>query len=126
MENTEDWGICRNNTTATIGVYGYDPDKKNATPELAYVGPGQETDNDWACTGVYLPGDAQVTGLDLKGEPAIAEIVDGTRLTISQNPDTQALEFDVPIYRLRQGAEGNLPQLTQAEVSAAVPNAPVD
>lgn len=55
QETSEDLGICRNATSATLGIYGYDPDMKNATPQIAYLGAGQTTDNDWACTGYSSP-----------------------------------------------------------------------
>ncbi|WP_323253978.1 hypothetical protein [Spirulina sp. CCNP1310] len=126
MESTEDLGICKNATAATIGVYGYDPDTKNATPVLAYLGAGQTTDDDWACTGVYLPTDAVTTGLDLQGSAAIATIVDGTRLTISQDPITGAITFDAPLYGLLQAPDVTLPALTQADVALQPTTAPVD
>lgn len=128
QETSEDLGICRNATSATLGIYGYDPDLKNATPQIAYLGAGQTTDNDWACTGVFLPADATVTGLDLGGESAIATIVDGTQLTISENPVTGALSFDVPLYQVLKAADTTtpLPQLSAAEVAVQVANAPVD
>lgn len=128
QETSEDFGICSNTTAATVGVYGYDPDRKNATPEITYLGAGQTTDDDWACTGVFLPADAAVTGLDLGGEGAIASLVDGTRLTISENPVTGAIEFDAPIYKVLKAADTTtpLPQLNLADVAAQVANAPVD
>jgi hypothetical protein len=128
QETSEDLGICSNATAATVGVYGYDPDRKNATPQIAYLGAGQTTDDDWACSGVFLPSDATVTGLDLGGEGAIASIVDGTRLTISENPVTGAIEFDVPLYKVLKAADitAPLPQLSLADVAAQVANAPVD
>lgn len=128
QETSEDYGICSNTTASTVGVYGYDPDRKNATPQIAYLGAGQTTDDDWACTGVFLPADAAVTGLDLGGEGAIASLVDGTRLTISENPITGAIEFDAPIYKVLKATDTAtpLPLLSQADVAAQVANAPVD
>lgn len=128
QETSEELGVCRNATAATVGVYGYDPDRKNAAPEIAYLGAGQTTDDDWACTGIFLPADAAATGLDLGGEGAIATLVDGTRLTISENPITGALEFDAPIYKLLTAADTAppLPQLSSADVGVQAATAPVD
>ncbi|MBW4459040.1 MAG: hypothetical protein KME47_02185 [Nodosilinea sp. WJT8-NPBG4] len=128
QDTSEDWGICSNTTAATVGVYGYDPDHKNVTPEIAYLGAGQTTDDDWACTGVFLPSDASVTGIDLGGEGAIASLVDGTRLTISENPITGAIEFDAPIYKVLKAADTTLPlpEFTLADVATQVATAPVD
>ncbi|NJL47561.1 MAG: hypothetical protein HC929_08835 [Leptolyngbyaceae cyanobacterium SM2_5_2] len=128
QETSEDWGICSNATTATVGVYGYDPDLKSPTPQLVYLGAGQTTDDDWACTGVFLPSDAAVMGIDLGGEGAIAAFVDGTRLTISENPVTGSLEFDAPLYQLLKAVDApfSLPQLTSADVATQIATAPVD
>lgn len=128
QESTEDWGVCTNATTATIGVYGYDPDLKTPTPQVAYLGAGQTTDDDWACTGVYLPSDATVTGIDLAGTDAIAQIVDGTHLTISQDLETGSLVFDAPVYKVLRTDDvaQPLPQLAQADVAAQVNTVPVD
>ncbi|MBE9160436.1 hypothetical protein IQ265_26970 [Nodosilinea sp. LEGE 06152] len=128
QETSEDLGICSNTTASTVGVYGYDPDRKNAAPQIAYLGAGQTTDDDWACTGVFLPADAVVAGLDLGGEGAIAALVDGTRLTISENPATGAIEFDVPLYKVLKAADTAtpLPQFSLADVAGQVATAPID
>ena len=127
QETGEDWGVCHNATPTTLAIYGYDPEIKNATPGLVYLGPGQTTDDDWACTGVFLPADATATGLDLQGEGAIATLVQGSQLTISTNPTNGALEFNLPFYQILRPGDTSLPwpQLTQAEISGQPANAPI-
>ncbi|MBD0336612.1 MAG: hypothetical protein ICV62_14080 [Cyanobacteria bacterium Co-bin13] len=127
METSEDWGICRNDTSETIGVYTRKP-KKPGAAVLSYLGAGETTDDDVACTGIYLPGDSLVSDLDLGGGPVAATIIDGSNLVISQNPVTNAIEFNLPLTGVFQADQTDLlvPELTQAEVAAQVPNAPVD
>lgn len=127
QETGEDWGVCHNDTGASLAIYGYDPEIKNATPGLVYLGPGQTTDDDWACTGVFLPADATVTGIDWPEEGAIATLVQGSQLTISTNPTNGALEFNLPVYQILRPGDTSLPwpQLTPAEIGAQPTNAPV-
>lgn len=126
MENSEDWGICRNDTNTTIGIYTRTKKARAAT--LSYLGAGQTTDDDVACTGVYLPSDSVVSGVDLGGAAAVATLVDGSNVVVSQNPVTNALEFNLPLAGLFKAGETNLqiPDLTQADIAAQRPNAPID
>lgn len=127
METSEDWGICRNDTSETIGIYTQNH-KKRGTATLSYLGAGQTTDDDIACTGVYLPSDSLVSGVDLAGAAAVATLVDGSNVVVSQNPVTNALEFNLPLAGLFKAGETSLevPNLTQADIAAQRPNAPID
>lgn len=128
MESSEDWGVCKNNTNKMLGVYAHKPAKpyNNATNTLYYLAPGQKTDDDWDCDGVYLPNDAKVAGLPLGGAAAV-KIVDGSRLTIDTDP-TGAIQFNLPLAGIFKAGEGTwtIPNLSQAEVDAQVANAPID
>ncbi|WNZ26988.1 hypothetical protein HJG54_29135 [Leptolyngbya sp. NK1-12] len=128
MESSEDWGVCKNNTNKMIGVYAHKPVKPytNSTNTLYYLAPGQETDEDWDCDGVYLPNDAKVAGLSLGGAGAV-KIVDGSRLTIDTDP-TGAIQFNLPLAGIFKAGEGTwtIPNLSQAEVDTQVANAPTD
>lgn len=130
METTEDWGICRNETSQTIGVYVHKPQKPYTLPytsTLYFLAPGQETDEDWDCDGVFVPSDAQIAGLNLGGAGAI-KITDGTRLVISNNPFAGGVSFNAPLAGTVTTEDNTwlIPNFTQADVAAQFPNAPND
>jgi hypothetical protein len=128
MESSEDWGVCKNNTNKLLGVYAHKPVKPytNNTNTLYYLAPGQETDEDWDCDGVYLPNDAKVAGLDL-GSAGAVKIVDGARLTIDTDP-TGAIQFNLPLAGVYKVGEGTwtIPDLSQSEIDTQIANAPTD
>lgn len=126
METSEDWGMCSNNTNSMVGVYAHKP-KKSTTNTLYYLAPGETTDDDWDCDGVYLPNDIKVAGLNL-GSAGAVKIVDGTQLVIGTNPATGAIEFNAPLSSVFKTGEGNwlIPDLSQADIDAQTANAPVD
>jgi hypothetical protein len=130
LETAEDWGICRNETGKTLGVYGRNP-KQSTVNNLRYLGKGQETDDSWDCEGIYLPNDLKVTGLSLaEGQPTAIKILDGTKLVITSDPNTGELSFNTPSLLLKPITESDpnwtIPNLTQGDIDAQVPNAPVD
>jgi hypothetical protein len=128
MESSEGWVVCKSNTNKIVGVYARKPVKPytNTTNTLYYLAPGEETDEDWDCDGVYLPNDAKVAGLDLDSAGA-AKIVDGSYLTIDTDP-TGALQFNLPLAGVYKIGEGNwqIPDLSQAELDSQIANAPTD
>jgi hypothetical protein len=133
METTEDWGVCQNDTASTIGVYTHKPKKgRVAENTLFYLGAGQSTDDDWDCDGVYLPSGskAALTSVGLSEdltEPIALKITDGTRLVISSSPEN-IISFNLPPAQVLKvdGSTWSIPDLTQADIDAAVPNAPQD
>ena len=130
METTEDWGICRNETGQTIGVYLHKPQKPytmSFASALYFLAPGQETDEDWDCDGVFVPSDAQIAGLDLGGAGAV-KITDENRLVVSNNPFAGGVSFNAPLAGAVTAEEGNwlIPNFTQSDVAAQFPNAPND
>ena len=130
METTEDWGICRNETGQTIGVYLHKPQKPYTLPytsTLYFLASGQETDEDWDCDGVFVPNDAQIAGLDLGGAGAV-KITDGTRLVVSNNPFVGGINFNAPLAGTVTAENSNwlIPNFTQADVATQFPNAPND
>ncbi|GAB1543511.1 hypothetical protein NUACC21_61860 [Scytonema sp. NUACC21] len=137
MESTEDWGVCRNETGRTIGVYAHRPSKYGTpTNTLFYLGNGRKTDDEWDCDGIYLPNDAKVAGVTLPTpapettgqQPFVLKIIDGTKLVARTNPVTGELELNAPIAGAIAPGEPNwtIPNLSQAEVSTQIPNAPID
>ncbi|MDZ4876557.1 MAG: hypothetical protein CLLPBCKN_005992 [Chroococcidiopsis cubana SAG 39.79] len=138
LETGVNWGQCRNQTGKTLAVYGpipnFDDDEEDYAYDtgLYFLAPGQATKNKWDCEGVYLSSDATtaVTSPDGKTQdltgPAVIKIADGTQLTISTNPNTGAVEFNLPPTKVFQADEINwfIPNVAQAFIDARVPNAP--
>lgn len=121
--------ICRNDTTQTIAVYGAKPKNSTATfDQVIYLLPaGEETDDDFTCTGVYLPKDATVTGLTLESAAAV-KILDGTQLVLTEDPNTGAIAFNLPPASILKAGDANweIPDLAQADLTTQFPAAPID
>lgn len=120
---------CYNNTGRSIAVYG--PTSKKLTSQFdntLYLLPsGEETDDDWNCEGVFLPSDLKVAGLNV-GAASAAKFLSGTRLTISENPDTGAIQFNLPPTQVFQAGEVNweIPDVAATGLSPQLPKAPLD
>jgi hypothetical protein len=136
LETAAGWGQCRNETGKTLAVYAHKPKKSNSeVSTLYYLGDGKVTDNDWNCDGVYLPSGVQVAGLafgNTQGqeltEPIALKMVSGTQLVAKTNPETGAIELNVPPTQVFTTGEGNwaIPALSSADIEAQTPNAPID
>lgn len=137
LETASDWGQCRNETGKTLAVYAHKPKKSRSSQEstLYYLGDGKTTDDDWNCDGVYLPSGVKVAGLNPGdtqgqelGEPVALKVVAGTQLVATTNPETGAVEFNVPAAKVFKAGEVNweIPALSSADVEAQKPNAPID
>lgn len=128
METGKDT-ICRNETSQPVAVYGQKSKKSTSNFEqVIYLLPaGEETDDDWACKGVYLPNDVKVAGLDA-GTAAAIQILDGTQLVLTENPDTGAIELNIPPAHIFQAGDVNweIPDLAQADLTNQFPSAPLD
>lgn len=120
---------CQNNTTQPVAVYGQKPKRSTATYEqvLYVLPPGEETDDDWVCQGVYLPSDAQIAGLPLNSAAAV-KILAGTRLVLSEDPETGVVAFNLPPASVFKSGDVNweIPNLTQADLPTQLPVAPLD
>lgn len=120
---------CRNNTGRSIAVYG--PTSKKLTSEFdntLYLLPsGEETDGGWNCEGVFLPSDVKVAGLDVDTAGA-AKFLSGARLTVNENPDTGAIEFNLPPTQVFKPGEinWNIPNVPEAGLDPQLPKAPLD
>jgi hypothetical protein len=128
METGEDT-ICRNDTAQAIAVYGDRPQKSDSTfDQVIYLLPaGAETDDDWACKGIYLPSDVKVAGLNPESAAAV-KILQGTQLVVTEDPETGAIALNVPATKVFKSGEVNweIPNLTQADLMTQFPAAPVD
>lgn len=144
LESGLNWGQCTNQTGKTIAVYGADAEdkedaakkarKKGTTPtyqnDLYFLAPGQTTEKEWDCDGIYLPGGT--TAANANGEsqqlasPLAVKILDGTNLVISTNAQSGAIEFNVPPSQILAAGESNwfIPNLSQQFIEARIANAP--
>ena len=128
LETAEENSVCRNDTGKTLGIYT--KTKKTALPTLSFLGANEATDDDIECVGIFLPAESKVAFGDAEGfaEPVIAKLVPGTQLVATADPETGVLDFNAPGLGFFKTGEidWTIPTLTQAEVEAQVPNAPVD
>ncbi|WP_315791178.1 hypothetical protein [Fischerella sp. JS2] len=130
IENSEEsCGICRNETGKTLLVYGQKSKKSRSTydNELYLLPSGTETDDEWDCQGVYLPG--QPATEDQEGIPAQAfKIVHGTRLVATTNPQTGEIEFNLPPAKIFQSGEANwfIPNNLQAALDTGITTAKIN
>ncbi|MBD2360598.1 hypothetical protein H6G36_05255 [Anabaena minutissima FACHB-250] len=130
LENSEDAvGVCRNETDKTLLIYGEKPKKSTSTydNELYLLPIGAETDDEWDCQGVYIPGQAATA--EQAATPAKAlKIVHGTRLVATTNPQTGEIEFNLPPAKVFQSGEANwiIPENLQAALDAGITTAKID
>ncbi|MBD2098412.1 hypothetical protein H6F90_25400 [Trichocoleus sp. FACHB-591] len=132
LETAKEQAQCRNETGRTIAVYASKP-KKSPTPQLYFLGNGKVTDDDWKCSGVYLPSGAQVAltpnaQAEELAEPIAFKIVDGTQLIAKSNPNSGVLEFNVSPAKVFTASEPgwSIPNLSLADIEATAPNAPIE
>ncbi len=138
LETGVRWGQCANETDKTLAVYGPQPDEDEVGEDYPYdtvlyfLAPGQVTQEKWDCNGVYLPNDAKLTATssDQQGEelagPGAIKIVDGTQLVARTNPNTAAVELNIPATQVFKAGEVNwfIPNVTSATIDTRVANAP--
>ncbi|MCC3407067.1 MAG: hypothetical protein JGK17_16020 [Microcoleus sp. PH2017_10_PVI_O_A] len=137
LETGKSWGQCRNDTGKTLAIYGTKRKESPGSYEnaLYFLGAGETTEHKWDCDGVYLPSD--VTATDLSAIDKVAQaltggvavkIVDGTQLVATANPETAAVEFNVPTAKVFKPGEVNwfIPDVSQAYIDTQVPNAPTE
>jgi hypothetical protein len=133
LETGINWGQCSNATGNTIAVYGKDPNQEEDEDALYdnglyFLADGQATKNNWDCDGFYLPNDAKVNSLS-NGEligPVAIKIPDGSKLVIKSNPDTAAIEVNVPNAKVVKAQEVKwfIPNISQAFIDTRTPNVP--
>ncbi|MBW4683105.1 MAG: hypothetical protein KME19_23925 [Microcoleus vaginatus WJT46-NPBG5] len=141
LETGRTWGQCRNETGKTLAVYGPQPDldddddyQKAYGATLYFLADGQTTKNKWDCEGVYLANDAQAVNLSADQQdqtlevPAAIKITNGTQLVLKTNPDTAAVEFNLPTAKVVKADEVNwfIPNVSQALIDTRVPDAPTN
>ncbi|HYW19132.1 MAG TPA: hypothetical protein VE956_07395 [Nodularia sp. (in: cyanobacteria)] len=130
LENSKDpVGICRNDTDKTLLVYGEKAKKSSSTydNELYLLPSGIETDDEWECQGVYIPGQV-ATESQAATSPQAFKIVHGTRLVATTNAETGETEFNLPPAKVFQLGEANwlIPENLQAALDAGLTTAKID
>lgn len=133
LETAENRAQCRNQTGHVLGIYAkFKKDPANAPSTLYYLADGQAIDDDWECTGIVLPANTPVaiapTAVQTLAEPTLLTVVPGAQVSVTSNPTTGAIEVNVPPLQVvsASAATEPLPTLTQAEIDAQLPNAPID
>ena len=138
LETGTSWGQCANETDKTLAVYGPQPDEDDVGEDYPYdtalyfLAPGRTTKKKWDCNGVYLPNDAKLTAIssNKQGEelagPGVIKIVNGTQLVAKTNPDTSAVELNIPPTQVFKAGDLNwfIPNVSQATIDTRVANAP--
>lgn len=129
IETGEGYGTCSNETSKTIAIYGAASKKSNSEYEKTlYLLPnGEATDEDWSCSGVYIPNDVKVAGVNLAGASAI-RILNGAQLVIKENSDTGAIELNLPPSQVLTAGDANweIPDLAEIELNRQLLQAPTD
>jgi hypothetical protein len=125
IETGESFAECRNLTASPLIVYGKKSKLDQSTFDNAlYVLPsGKTTNEDWNCQGIYLP-----TGLNNDGEPVAIKLVTGTQLVATSNPETGAVELNIPAAKIFKTGEVNwvIPENAEALAAMQLPQAPLD
>jgi len=125
IETGESFAECRNFTGGSLAVYGKKSklDLSTFDNSLYTLPHGQTTNEDWNCQGVYLP-----TGLNNDGEPVAIKIVTGTQLVAKSNPETGAVELNIPAAKVYKTGEVNwaIPETPEALAAMNLIEAPLD
>ncbi|MBD2019113.1 hypothetical protein H6F43_02800 [Leptolyngbya sp. FACHB-36] len=120
IESGVNWGQCSNATGRTIGIFGSAlGESKTSNDPLYFLADGETTPEEWDCQGVYLPSGTNVAGIN--STPAVFKILDGTRLVARINPDTSAIEFNVPAVKSGAGNE-KIANVSQAFIDSRIPS----
>jgi hypothetical protein len=121
IESGVTWGQCRNETGNTIGIFGpASEESKTGDNNLYFLADGETTPEGWDCQGIYLPSGINVAGIE--STPATYTILDGTRLIARRNPDTSAIEFNVPPLKSSQENKLTVPNVSQAFIESRIPS----
>ena len=125
IETGESFAECRNLTTSPLIVYGKKSKLDTSTFDNAlYTLPaGKTTNEDWNCQGIYFSN-----GLNNDGVPVAAKIVTGTQLVAKTNPETGAVELNIPVAKVFKAGEANwnIPESPEVLATLQIPQASLD
>ncbi|MBD2042545.1 hypothetical protein [Microcoleus sp. FACHB-672] len=121
IESGVTWGQCSNETGNTIAIIGPASEESNTgNNNLYFLANGETTPEGWDCQGIYLPSGINVAGIE--STPAVFKILDGTRLVASINPDSSAIEFNLPALKSSQENELTIPNVSQRFIESRIPS----
>ncbi len=121
IESGVTWGQCSNDTGNTVAIFGPTSEESGTSDNsLYFLANGETTPEGWDCQGIYLPSGSNVAGIE--STPAVFKILDGTRLVARMNPDTSAIEFNLPVLKSSQENEATIPNLSQAFIESRIPS----
>jgi hypothetical protein len=121
IESGVTWGQCSNETGNTIGIFGpASEESKTGDNSLYFLANGETTPEGWDCQGIYLPSGINVAGIE--STPAVFKILDGTRLVARRNPDSSAIEFNIPALKSSQENELTVPNVSQTFIESRIPS----
>ena len=143
----------RNDSTHNIGLFlRFKKAAPDAAVALQILGPAQETDDDYAVVGLYVPAGVALTwdlerqppgGVAAAPGPRVARVLEGQRLRLADAPTDATPEgtppqdtalgysLNLPLFALLEpGAAKALatevPSLSQGDLDARRPDAPTD
>jgi hypothetical protein len=138
-ESGVSWGQCQNATGKTLAVYGplpedVDDDDFPYDAGLYFLAGGQTTQNQWDCKGIYIPTDVTAFAPTPDGQNqelargTVVRVPKGTQVVISRNPDTGAIELNIPVAQGSETSQGNwfIPKVSQALLDTRVTTAPTN
>lgn len=121
IESGVTWGQCSNQTGKTIGIFGPpSSESKTGDNNLYFLADGETTPEGWDCQGLYLPSGIDAAGIE--STPAVFKILDGTRLVASRNPDSEAIEFNIPPAPSSQQGQEKIPNVSQTFIESRIPS----
>lgn len=134
LESGETWGQCENTSGQVVGVYGPEPDDADNyryNTGLYFLANGETTAIEWDCEGVLIPKGTKAiatlpdgTNQEFTGLAAL-KVADGTRVTISQDPEGQLTLSTAPTAAVNASkAKWPLPNLSQKVISQRPLDAP--
>ncbi|HEY9827307.1 MAG TPA: hypothetical protein V6D19_17855 [Stenomitos sp.] len=133
LETADDRAQVSNQTQQDLAVYAK-PKKTSGDPKLYHLAAGQQLDDDYDFSGIYIPSNSKITldptaaDTQLTSAAIALKFVPGTQLIATANPETGALEFNAPALSVAKANETSwvLPDLTQSDIASQTPSAPTD
>jgi hypothetical protein len=123
-----------NNTSHSLGVF-VRSQRQNADQPTTFVvlGPGHETDDDFASIALFIPANVPVSWSGHQPEtgttPArVVPLLPGEALDVSDTNLSTGYQINLPAFALESESSvlGTLPTLSQQELDAQPESAPID
>ncbi|MEB3325539.1 MAG: hypothetical protein VKM17_09435 [Cyanobacteriota bacterium] len=134
ISNSNDRPTVENNSSHSLGVFVRSK-RQNADQPATFVvlGPGHETDDDFASIALYIPANVTVSWPGRLPEtgstPArVVPLLPGEALEVNDTEALTGYQFNLPAFALESESSdlGTLPTFSQQELDAQPESAPVD